>query len=390
MTRARRLSRLLPCFALLAGGCAGQVITPPDATHAQSCVDAVASEAAVLDVTSVKSGVFIGDTLHLEAKVGGVDRYLVVRFAEDGAAYALAAPDALTGPANLVTVGAGRHARVRVSAPGTAHLDVIDTSNPASPALVETHALGVAADPPDVFSAADGHVYFCARPEPDGQRQLTAVDVSVPGAPAAPQSVSGFTCYLQPDGKLAAAGDTWIAWNLPTGNWAQQTNVRTVAPSGDTAVVDYAYNQTGVHMYGNVLRAATDGARAVFDPENASLFLLADVTTGPNPFTWATFDVGSKRSLLGVAGAIAYLTTPSGVRAYDIDDIWAPELLPYHAKIAFDGVARLVATSETHLLVADDGDSLYLVPREGPGNVEVAPLVLHEGPPPAKPAGCTG
>ena len=98
---------ILLAGVLLAGGCAGQVITPPDATHPSTCVDAVPPEAAVLDITGVKSGAFVGDTLHLEASVGGVDRYLVVRFASDGTAWAVAAPDAMIGPANLVAVGAG-------------------------------------------------------------------------------------------------------------------------------------------------------------------------------------------------------------------------------------------------------------------------------------------
>jgi hypothetical protein len=299
----------------------------------------------------------------------------------------VATPDALLGPANLVEVAAGRHARVRVDDAGVAHAEVLDTSSPAQPAILADLPLDVVVDPPDVFSATERHLFFCARPAAGAGRQLTSVDLRSPAGPTPPEVVDDFACYLEPEGRFAAHGSTWISWNLPTGFWAQSTYAYAVAPDGAESVVDYAYNQTGVHQYGNVRRAATDGTRAVFDPENASLFLVADTVDGPNgAFAWVTFAGEGPQRLLGVVEAVAYLTTPSGVSAYDVADVASPVASPFHAAIAFEGEPRLIAASRDYLVVADGDGPIHLVPRDAAG--VVPPLVVAEGPPPAPPPGC--
>jgi hypothetical protein len=375
----RAAVRPVPWIVLLAMslplGCASEVTS----AGAASCPGSDAG--APLDLSDARSAAFIGDHLHLQASVGGVDRYLVLGIDAKGEAYLEATPDALLGRADLAPLAASLHARVEVATGGAARVDVVDTADPAAPAIVASLALDGAIEAPAVFSAADGHAYFCMRPPGEDAHQLFSVDLSVPTAPGEPQRIESFLCNIyeldDQGARFAARGATWLSWNLPTGTFAQSANVYAVTPSSAAHVVDYGYNQTGIHHYGNVVSAATNGVRAVFDPENESQFLLADQLSGPNgDFAWAVFSIKGPKRLLGVADTTVYLTTKDRVRAYDISDIQHPALLPYEASVALGAdPPRLLATSDRFLAVASAGGDLFLVPRDHPGTI--APLQVH-------------
>lgn len=406
-SRAFRGAPWLLVAAVTALGCSGEITVlgdeggegrpglgdPGDA----ACTTGGASaqpDPAPLALTDVKSGAFFGDTLHLEATVDGTPRYVVLHVDADGVARAVAMPDELLGPANLAESAPGVHARLRVDGAGVPNVDVVDTSDPGSPWLISSAAQGGTIDGPAVFSAGGGHLFFCLRPPGAETAELTSVDLTDPEEPSSPGSIESFLCYFHKDNMYSTSGDAWISWNQPTGTWVQQVYLHTVAPEGADALMDLGYNQTGVHQYGNVSTAALSPERAVFDPENKSLFLLAttsgDPTTVDNPpFAWATFTVGAERHLVGVADTTVYLETDESVRAYDIADILAPELLPYEAVMApHEGALRTLATSPRYLAVVDEKGTLFLLPRESPGGV-VEPLVVHAAgyePPPGEAA----
>jgi hypothetical protein len=337
------------------------------------------SDAVFLDVTGARSAAFIGDNLHLEAKVAGMDRYLVLAIESQSLARAVGMPEALLGPANLAEVATGTHARVRALPDGGGIVEVVSTADPAAPALIGSLPLAGEVDGPAVFSATEHRLFFCMRPAAKEDRQFVSVDLSDPTKPGEPQAVDSIVCNFYDSARFAAVGSTWISWNQPTGTYVQQTDTYAVHAAGVKHLVDYGYNQTGVHQYGNVVDAATNGVRAVFDPENESQFLLVDQMDGPGAsFAWAYLGMKGPKRLLGVADTTLYLTTAEGVRAYDIADIESPELSPYEAAIAFgDGAPRLLAASDRFLVVADGEDALYLVPRDAPG--EVAPLKVYQG-----------
>ena len=344
-----------------------------------------------VEITHPTSGVFIGDTLHLDARVEGEPRYVVLGVEPGGAARLASAPDAIAGPANLAPVAGGIHARVRAGEGGEAQIDVIDTSVPSSPAIVASVALPGVVDEGVVFSAADQRLFFCMQPAGEEKRQLFHVDLSVPSAPGEPVKIESFLCNLFSDMEMrfVAHGPTWLMWNVPTGNFVEQTYAYSLGASAATKVMDYGYNQTGVHQYGDVVVAATDGVRAVFDPENESQFLLVDELGGPNGgFAWAHLALPGPKRLLAVVASIAYIATPEGVRAYDIGDIESPELLPYQASIPFgDDLPRLVAASERALAVTNDSGAIYLVPLDVSGPVE--PLAVRRaGEPSQRPSLC--
>jgi hypothetical protein len=395
----RRTLRGLPWLflaAVAALGCSGEILVLPGdgddrpETGGETCATdptPAQPDPAPLAVTAVQSGAFIGDTLHLEATVDGSPRYVVLSIDAEGVARAVAMPDELLGPANLARSAPDTHARLRVDEAGTRHVDVVDTSKPEAPALISSAELEGAVDGLAVFSAAEEHLFFCMRPEGAEVAALISIDLTSPAEPSPPQSTESFLCHFHKDNLYSALGPTWISWNQPTGTWAQQTYLYMVGPAGAQNILDYAYNQTGVHMYGNVLAAATSEERAVFDPENETLFLIADPAGDYPYFGWATLSVGKERSLLGVADTTVYLTTDDGVRAYDITDIEHPELLPYQATIEpFTGALRTIATSPRYLALVDDEGTLFLLPRDSPGTV--GPLVVHTAdyaPSPAEP-----
>lgn len=383
----RRCALWLLLATTAALGCSGEVLVVPgggpDGEESEGSEETCASGPAIpppgsapLAVTGVKSGVFIGDTLHVEAMVDGVPRYLVLAIDAQGVARAVAMPDALLGPANLAAVAPGVHARVRGGEAGVTYVDVVDTAVPESPTLIASAQQDLIIDGPPVFTAAGGHVLFCARPLTGEPALLVDVDLSAPAEPAPALTMDSFFCYYSDDNSYSVAGSTVISWNHPTGSYVQQTYLYTLAPASAKSVMDYGYNQTGVHMYGNVLTAATSEQRAVFDPENEHLFLVADPAGGPAggsgnpPFTWATLNAGEERRLLGVADTTAYLVTAGGVRAYDLTVIEKPVLLPYEAKIGpFTGVLRTLAVSPDYLAVADDEGTLFLLPQKSPATV---------------------
>lgn len=332
-------------------------------------------------LTDVKTAAFVGGALHLEATLDGTPRYVVLSLDDAGVARLESTPDELLGPASFAEVSPGVHARVRGSAEGALTLDVVATSDPTAPELLASEPLEGTLESQPVFNAADGRLYYCARPSPGEPPKLFSLDLTLPGPLPAPEPVETFLCYWAAEDSFASAGTTTISWDAPVGYEAQSVKAWSFGPGGPANVMDLGYNQTGVHQYGNVLRAATSRDRAVFDPENAKLFLLVNpdgdpYTTDDPPFAWATFGVGTERSLLGVAGTTVYLTTSTTIRAYDTTNILSPKLLDAETSLlSATPPYRPLASSPHHLAVADAKGTLYLLPN--PPSGPVPPLVVH-------------
>ncbi|MEZ4302459.1 MAG: hypothetical protein R3B70_46455 [Polyangiaceae bacterium] len=393
--------------ALAALGCAGEInvengettsgetATDPTATEETCDPGAVAPEPdpAPVALTGVQSGCFIGNTLHLEALVDDVAHYVVLDIDEEGIARAAAVLDDLLGSASLTEAGPGLFARLRADDTG-ASLDVIDAAEPTAPKLLSNTPLPGTFDGDLALAASQGHVFYCARPSPEEKGKLYSVDLADPKLPAEPESIDTFACYFYGENTYSAAGASLMHWNHPTGNYVQDAYLYTLSPGAAKNIVDYGYNQTGVHMYGNVVSAAMSETRTVLDAENKTLFLLLDSEgSSGDPkkpsFTWASFAVSTERHLLTVADTTAYLVTPEGLRAYDITDLVNPVLTGYEATFPeAQGALRAIATSPRYLALADEKGTLFLAPRDTSG--PVAPLVVHgpEYAPPAKPSDC--
>jgi hypothetical protein len=333
------------------------------------------------------SGVFVGGRLHLT--VGVADQpahYLVLQIA-GGVGYVVNQPGDMDGPANLAVVDATTSARVN-GASGVLAAELIDVSDPEKPFKKSSVPLDgtVPAGFWKVFSVVDNHLFTCLT-SPPGTDPAVLVDVPLDGlSPPAPvvqeypweHLCSGFD---MPQESGAARGSVWLDW-APDG----YLKIFDVTPQGAHKQGEYNYNIDGVHHYGDVLGAATDGERIVFDPENDSEVFLYTPGSTPDYITHAHFGIAGPKQLLGVVNKVSYWATAKGVRAYDITDLDAPKLLDFHADADFgEGLAVLIADSADQLAVADADGRLFVIPLGQSGPVE--PLKTYLGAPGSASAG---
>lgn len=336
------------------------------------------------------SGVFVGGRLHLTVSVDDQPaHYLVLKIA-GGAGYVVNQPSGMDGPANLAVVDATTSARVN-GASGVAAAELIDVTDPDKPFKKSSLPLDgtVPAGFWKVFSVVDDHLFTCLTSPADTPAVLIDVplDGVTPPAPAAQdygwadQVCSGFGGFGAPEESGVARGSVWL-------NWAEDgyLNIFEVTPKGAHHQGYYNYNINGVHHYGDVLSAATDGERIVFDPANDSEVFLYTPGSSVDQITHAYFGVAGPKQLLGVVNEISYWATAKGVRAYDITDLDAPKLLDFHADADFgEGLAVLIADSADRLAVADAEGRLFVIPLGQSGPVE--PLKTYLGAPSPASAG---
>lgn len=336
-------------------------------------------------VTAATSAVFVDGFLHLEAVADGEPSYLVLAVDGPGVAHVVAAPKELLGPANLVEIAKGTHARVRPG-PSWTIVDVIDTTVPEAPALLAQKE--VSGEAGSVFAAAEQHLFFCDLLPGFEEKSLIAVDLGAPAEPGVPVGFESKMCNRFPGGGMAANGPTWLVWGAES-----DLNLYSVGASGEKQIGDYLYNPDGVHSYGPVLAGSNDATRAALDPGNDSEMFLFDLLGAqPLTVTHEYFGLEGPKHMLGVVDAVVYVATASQVRAYDVSDLshlpnsdkGKAVLLPYQADVDFgSGDVRLLAASADHLAIAGGGGALFLVPRSSPGKVSAAKV--YDAPPPPAP-----
>jgi hypothetical protein len=335
------------------------------------------------------SGVFLGGALHLSVSIGDEPEHYVVLKIDGGTGYLVNQANELDGPANLAPVDAQTSARVS-HAGGSLVVETIDVSNPWKP--FKTSSLPLAGTVPagfwKVFSVVDNHLFTCLTIPPATKAVLVDVPLDGSGPPATPahennwdQVCNGF------DGAHdagAARGPVWFTWG-----YESDLKIFDVSSKGQKRMSEYNYNPDGIHAYGSVLWAATDGERIVFDPESNSEVFLYTVGSSLDSTTHAQFVLPGPKRLLGVVGKVAYWATATGVRAYDVANIDAPKLLDFHADAAVgEGLATLIAADAAHLAVADADGRLFVIPLGSSGVVE--PLKTYLGEPKSGSAGACG
>ena len=401
-TRSRKFPLAFATLALAAvAGCSGEVLVPAAASGGTSVTGAGggassssgnvggAGGACVSDPTAglpeialhnPTSGAFVGGTLHLSVSVGDAPAHYMVLKIAGGVGYVVNQANELDGPANLAVVDAQTSARVS-SATDSLAAELIDVSTPTKPFKKSSLPLEgtVPAGFWKVFSVVDNHLFTCLTTAPDTDALLFDVplDGSSPPAPAQIEpswehvcSASGFA-----DDAGVARGRVWLTWGYDS-----DLKIFDVAPGASKKQGEYNYNPDGIHHYGPVLTAATDGERVVLDPANNSEVFLYTPGSNVDYITHAYFGLGGPKQLLAVVGKVSYWATPTGVRAYDVENIDAPKILDFHADADFgEGLAALIAEDPTQLAVADAEGRLFLIPLGSSG--PVAPLKTYLGEP---------
>jgi hypothetical protein len=194
----------------------------------------------------------------------------------------------------------------------------------------------------------------------------------------------------EPDNTGSAYGDEWIQWRtgLDGGNGGY-VEIFDLTTSPPTTLAEYNYSPWGVHDYGSVLSAASDGTHVVFDIGNESRFFVYDRALENINLVRVWFSMDGPKKLLGVIDGAAYVVNAGEVALFDIGDIpldapwadWNAPLRAEHAEVGFgDDLPTLLASSDQYLLARDTPGRLYLVPALPSGTIE--PMRFFAGEPP--------
>jgi hypothetical protein len=361
-------------FGLQALGCGSEVVIIGADQQAGPCQPA--QQQAQLRVNT--RGTFIDGRLHVDATVDGERRYVVLEV-RDGDVFILDAQEALVGPAQLVPIANDTYARLHAQQQG-AQIDLIDTRDPLAPQLAVSHALDgeVPAAYENVYTAYDGHLYFCLRPESEGGASLMALDLTDPFNPGEMTAPETNACKDFSYDTATAHGALWVSWGVgkPGGG---SISSQLLDPTDITSGISFGYVGTGIHQYGDAQAAATDGTRIVLDTENEDWMLVFEKTKSQGD-PYVAFTLPGPKQLLTVDAQIAYFATLDGVHAYDLADVLAPSLLSDHDEIALTPKdTTFIAVDEKHLVIVGADARLVVLDRDDPGPVQ--PATTYVGPP---------
>ena len=340
------------------------------------CVEPPTIAPAEVALRVDEAATLIDGRLHLTGSVDGDEGYFTPRL-ERGALWFDRAPLAIEGPAAWVRVNE-TWARVRGrEQAGTLAGEWLDGDATTAVALE-----GVV--PPayrGTYSAFDGGLVFCHQVAAEAEMRLVAADAS--GALTTVAEAGCGTFFHA----SAAAGPLFVSWTLGTGPDSGFTQVTNLAAGGAT-VVSFGFAPNGVHQYGGINGAGTDGAVTVVSTDNDDHLLAFDAegkTSNEGPYVF--FSPAGPKRLLAVVDTWAYFATPDSAVAFDLGDIAAPVLVADRADADWDpaSLTYLDATDDA-LLVRDADGRLWSVPRRLDGAVTA--VSAYAGEPIETPAGC--
>ncbi len=358
---------------------------PPGDAVPKPGVSAEATRPVAL--TDVRAVTFVRDYLYVEAKADGVDTFLVLRVAGNVATVVEQRPDLRRDQPRTERVDAATLVRLRADDAGTS-FELVDVRKPEHPVTTVERRIDGTIEPSwrQTFTVDERDLVACTRPAPNAPTRVTRVSLDatkVGGSAmetfvwtsegASPSKPCGSDYYLENSGTRGggtglARGPLWLAWGTD-----QDLDIWRVRDAAEH-LGDYYYNPSGVHAYGPVQYAFTDGARVAFDPRNDSEVFLWAIDGNREMITHAVLGLPGPKRLVAVAAARAYVATTSGLRRYDIENVDSPRLEGEELRADFGELPRPLAESETQLaLVA--GSRIYLAPLtlDAPGG-SIEPL----------------
>jgi hypothetical protein len=328
-------------------------------------------------------GSWVAGRLHLTGTLDGSQSYLVGELLPSGL-WLRQGPSALEGPARWRSVDGTRYARVR-SAAETAGLavEVLDASSPDDPEVADAFAVAGDIRPgaDEASSVLDGSLLFCHLPQDVPDPDLVAVDLAT-GTFGSAQLPSA--CSSAYD-VIGAAGSMFFSWTA--GGGITSASIAAGDAATKKSLVSFGFATNGVHAYGPIVGAASDGERLVVSPKNDGWMLVfddagQDALSGP----YVPFGPSGPKRLLAVAERSAYFAVPSGVVAYDLTELDAPTLLEPQASATAGWEptsVRLVVVTPTDLLLQDADGRILRAPRDVDAPIEE--LAIYSGEPQVDP-----
>lgn len=346
------------------------------------------SDPSQVHVSAIES-VFFADPylsdpiLYIQATIDGEEDFIVVQVLGDQAHIIARRPDLHSALPRIERVDATTLIKLRTDASRGDELafEVINVADLRVPSSELVRPLFGQVDPAwrQVFSVESGNLLLCVRPTEGAPLRIVRVSLrdelqggkamfsSVwPSTGAFGQGLDERPCgggyraevTLEESGGSAMAHPSglWASWGRDT-----DLHIWRIAANHANQLAEYAYNPSGVHQYGPVLSAATDGTVVALDPKNDSEFFLWNALNGATSITHAVLGLQGPKRLMGVIGRHLYVANATTVARYAVseDNTVTPD--PNVVNAEFGEVPRPLAESPSRLaLVAND--QLYMVP----------------------------
>ena len=325
-------------------------------------------------LTDVRAITFVSGYLYVEAKADGVDTFLVLRRDGNLATVVEQRPDLRRDLPRTERVDATTLLRLHADDAGTS-FELLDVSRPEHPVSTVRRRVDGTIEPGwrQTFAVDERALVVCSRPAANAPTRVTRVSLEATkvggsamesfvwtSSGTSPSKPCGSDYYLENTGTRSggtgiARGPVWITWGTD-----QDLDIWRVRHQAEH-LGDYYYNPSGVHAYGPVQSAFTDGARVAFDPRSDSEVFLWSMEANKEVISHAVLGLPGPKRLVAVAAKHAYVATQDSVRRYDITDVDAPRLRPEELHADFGELPRPLSESDTELaLVAKD--RIYLVP----------------------------
>ncbi len=316
----------------------------------------------LVTISTVRSATLMGDVLHLEASVDGVEAYALLDVSVTPAVLIDSRPD-LLGGARWTPLEGGQWARVRGLS-----LEVLDASDPFAPSLTTGIDLdGALVDGwAGVWSTSGRDAYLCQWSEADAASFLTRVSVDANLL----ERLENTSCDATGEHGDADAG-LWVSW------W-EGGAVRLYDLVEAHGIDSHSFAIDGVHQYGAITAVATDDAISAITMENESYAFLY-YADQPQFVVYSSFGGGEKQ-LLDVVEGQAIVAFPGDhgprVQSFDLDPPPAPEAPAAQGALSATLQASASAVSELRALsssgdrvVVSDGDGVYLINLASQGEV---------------------
>jgi hypothetical protein len=333
----------------------------PDCYPVKEPVDLVDS----LDSAEIHSIQLIGGVLHLTFSIGrgaAGSRTYLVRANADGTAELIGERPDLSG-SRWTLVSGTRYARLGYAF----KVEVLDAEDPENPEIATTLRTNTPGYVPGIHGSTlgilDQRVLFYCRVTEEGDNDLMRFDLGAPVEDAWPEAVGTYPC--RDEDASTAAGSLWATWG------ADHVSLWDLATPG-APIVSHAYNTEGVHQYGPLTGAVTDGNVVVATPENDAYVFLFYRGTPQGQVVYGSFG-NREQAVLGVVDGVAYVARDraDGTQEIASFDVSRPsEIIETDTAIQLVGAPRGTTMRD---LVLDDHDATRLVVRNTSGQVFLAP-----------------
>lgn len=226
---------------------------------------------------------------------------------------------------------------------------------------------------------SEQRLFYCAAPEDPRRSYARGTLRSLSLEPLAVVSETESRVCGRRYGRIERA--LALTWKDDGDGWVDRLH-----DDGSSLVEEYLYNPDGIHQYGSVRDARTDGRTVVMDPESAREFFLFDVDPIRPTFRHAYFS--GARKLVGVRDDQAHFITDDGLRSFELGEIeWRSHewVSPARSEWHWDGPidaesTRTLAISDSWLVLLEGIDRLLVVALSESGPLEPARLYSVSSP----------